>query len=91
MAFQRGEGPGIGQSPENRNRMPSVGGELPLSLLSRGDPIRGRSTYTFPSSLIFPQLLFVCLFLAPVSQMGYPLTHELCRPRGAVFFPPSAL
>ena len=23
-----GEGPGIGQSPENRNRMPSVGGEL---------------------------------------------------------------
>ena len=37
MAFQWGEGPGIGQSLENRNRMPSVGVKCPLSLLSQGD------------------------------------------------------
>lgn len=70
MAFPWGEGPGTGQSLENRNRKPSVGVKCPLPL-SRGDPFRGHPTYTFPSSLIFTQLLF----LAPVNQMGYPLTH----------------
>lgn len=83
MAFQWGEGPGIGQSPENRNRMPSVGGKHPLSLLSREDPFRGCSTYTFPASLIFPK--FGLLVSGTCKPDGISTDILSCVGRGGLF------